>query len=63
MMQCKVNKRESLEIVDQSQTPRYVSRFEHQALCPRLHTEGFHYIVHTELPTQGTSTEDLGNTN
>jgi len=27
--------------VDQMQTPRYVSRFEHTALRPRLHTEGF----------------------
>ena len=54
--------RESLEIVDQSQTQRYVSRFEHPALRPRLHTEGFLLFVHTGLPTQGTSTEDLGNT-
>ena len=30
-----------LEIVDQIQTQRYVSRFEHTALRPRLHTEGF----------------------
>ena len=35
MNQSKVNKRESLEIVDQSQTSRYVSRFEHPALRPR----------------------------
>ena len=35
------NVRESLEIVDQTQTPRYVLRFEHPALRPRLHTEGF----------------------
>ena len=33
------------------------------ALRPRLHTEGFPLYVHTGLPTQGTSTEDLGNTN
>ena len=32
------------------------------ALRPRLHTEVFYYIVHTGLPTQGTSTEDLVNT-
>ena len=32
------------------------------ALRPRLHTEGFHYIVHTGLPTQRASIEDLGNT-
>ena len=32
------------------------------ALRPRLHTEGFSLIVHIGLPTQGTSTENLGNT-
>ena len=42
-------KRESLEIVDQTQTPRYVSRFE-TALRPRLHTEGFPLYVHTGPP-------------
>ena len=31
------------------------------ALRPRLHTEGFQLNVHTGLPTQGTSTENLGN--
>ena len=36
---------------------------EHPALRPRLHTEGFHYIVHTGLPTQGIFTEDLGKYN
>ena len=51
------------EIVDQAQTQRYVSRFEHPALRPRLHTEGFplnrpHRASHT-----GNSTEDSGNTN
>ena len=35
------NIRESLEIVDQSQTPRYILRFEHLALRPRLHTKRF----------------------
>ena len=35
------NERESKEIVDQTQTQGYVSRFEHPALRPRLHTEGF----------------------
>ena len=33
------------------------------ALHPRLHTEGFPLYVHTGPPTQGTSTEDLANTN
>ena len=32
------------------------------ALRPHLHTERFSLFVHTGLPTQGTSTEDLGNT-
>ena len=32
------------------------------ALRPRLHTEGFPLYVHTGFPTQGTFTEDLGNT-
>ena len=54
MNQCKVNKRE-LEIVDQTQTQRYVSRFEHTALRPRLNTEGFlltrpHRTSHTRNP-------------
>ena len=49
--------------MDQTQAQRYVSRFEHPALRPRLNTKDFHYIVHTGLPTQGTSTEDLGKYN
>ena len=41
-----------LEKVDQTQTQGYVSRFEHTALRPRLHTEGFpltrpHMTSHT----------------
>ena len=32
-------------------------------LRPRLHPEGFPLYVHTELPTQGISIEDLANTN
>ena len=52
-------KRESLEKVDQSQTPRYVSRFEPLLYVPAFRQKDFHYIVHTGLPTQGTSTEDL----
>ena len=46
--------------MDQTQTPRFVSRFEHQALCPYLHTEGFSLTCPHRTPTQGTSTEDLG---
>ena len=30
---------------------------------PAFTQKDFHYIIHTGLPTQGTSTEDLGNTN
>ena len=38
--------------MDQTQTQRYVSRFEPLALRPRLHREGFliHYLVHRGLP-------------
>ena len=37
--QCK--RERELEKVDQTQTQRYVSRFEHPALRSRLHTKGF----------------------
>ena len=47
----------------QTQTPRYVLRFEHAALRPRLHTEGFPLTCPHRTPTQGTSTEDLGQYN
>ena len=38
--------------MDQTQTTRYVSRFEPLALRPRLHRKGFliHYLVHRGLP-------------
>ena len=51
MMLC-TNKRESWETMDQTQRPRYVSRFEPLALHPRLHREEFliHYLVHRGLP-------------
>ena len=58
-----IKERESLEIVDQSQTIRYVSRFEPLVYVPAFTQKDFHYIVHTGLPTPGTSTEDLGNIN
>ena len=51
-----------LEIVDQSQTIRYVSMFEPLLYVPAFTQKDFHYIVHTGLPTQGISTEDFGNT-
>jgi len=63
MMLCTKRERESLEIVDQSQTQRYVSRFEPLVHIPAFTQKDFHYIVHTGLLTKGTSTEDLGNTN
>ena len=48
--------------MDQTQTLRYVSRFEPLLYVPAFTQKDFYYIVHTGLPTQGTSTEDLGNT-
>ena len=60
-MQGKRERERELEIVDQRQTQRYVSRFEHPALRPRLHIEGF-LLNRPHFPTQGTSTENLGNT-
>ena len=46
----------------QSQTQRYVSRFEPLLYVPAFTQKDFYNIVHTGLLTQGTSTEDLGNT-
>jgi len=40
-LRCNAQCKRELEKVDQTQTPRYVSRFEHTALRLRLHTEGF----------------------
>ena len=54
----KVRERE-LESMDQTQTHGYVSRFEHTALRPHLHTEGFSLTYPHRTLTQGTSTEDL----
>ena len=34
-------KERELKKVDQTQTQKYVLRFEHPGLRPRLHTEGF----------------------
>jgi len=45
------------------QIPRYVSRFEPLLYVPAFTQKDFHYIVYSRLLTQGTSTEDLGNTN
>ena len=62
MQDIRERERESKEIVDQTQTPMYVLRSSTQLYVPAF-TEDFHQLVHTRLPTQGTSTEDLGNTN
>ena len=62
MMQHTMRERER-EIMDQSQTTRYVSRFEPLLYVLAFTQKDFYYIVPTGLPTQGTSTENLGNTN
>ena len=49
--------------MDQTQTPRYLSRFELLLYVPAFTQKDFHYIVHRGLFTQGTSTEDLGKYN
>ena len=48
--------------MDQIQTPRYISWFEPLLYVPAFTQKDFHYSIYTGLPTQGTSTEDLGNT-
>ena len=58
-----IKERESLEIVDQSQTQRYVSRFEPLLHVPVFTQKDFYYNVHTGFPTQETSTEDLSKYN
>ena len=63
MKWCKAQYKRELEIVDQTQTPRYISRFKHPALRPPFTQKDFHYSVHTGLPTEGTSTENLGKYN
>ena len=50
MMKCKVNKRESLEIVDQSQTQRYVSRFEPLLYVPAFTQKDFQYASTQDYP-------------
>jgi len=47
-----------LKIVNQTQTPRYVSRFEPLLYVPAFTQKDFHY-VHTGTPTKGTSTEEF----
>ena len=58
-------KRERVERqVDQTQRPRYVTRFEHLALHPRLHHRvGFpiHYNVHQGLPLREPSPRRISN--
>ena len=56
MMLCTNKERERVrETMDQTQTQRYVSRFEPLALRHHLHREGF--LIHY-TPTEGTSTEE-----
>ena len=63
MNQCKAQyKRESLEIVDQKHKDMFRGSST-QLYIPAFTEKNFHYSVHTGLPTQGTSTEDLGNSN
>jgi len=47
-----------LEIVDQTQTPRYISMFEPLLYVPTFTQKDFHY-VRTRPPTKGTSTEEF----
>ena len=51
-----------LEIVDQSQTIRYVSRVEPLLYVPTFTQKDFHYISTQDPPIQGTSTEDYNST-
>ena len=43
-------KRESLEVVDQSQTPRHVSRFEPLLYVPAFTQKDFYYMSTQNLP-------------
>ena len=63
MMQCTMRERER-EFRDSGSVANTEICFEIRAtdLRPRLHTEGFSLYVHTGIPIQGTSTEDLANT-
>ena len=47
-----------LEIVDQTQISRYVSRFEPLLYVPAFTQKDFHY-VYSGPPTTGTSTEEF----
>ena len=59
MMQCTMRER---ELRDSGSIANNKVCFEVRAtaLVPAFTQKDFHYIVHTGLPTQGTSTEDLG---
>ena len=57
------NRERELEKVDQSQTHGYVSRFEHTALRPLLHTEGFPLTCPHRTPTQEPPLRIWGNYN
>jgi len=51
-----------LEIVDQKQTPRYVSKFKPLLYISAFTQKDFHY-AQTGPPTQGTSTKEFVNAN
>ena len=50
MNQCTMRERESKKIVDQSQTTRYVSRFEPLFYVPAFMQKDFHYMFTQGLP-------------
>ena len=56
-------KRESLEIVDQSQTTRYVSRFQLLLYVPAFTQKDFHYMSTQDFPHREPPLRILGNTN
>ena len=53
--------RESLELVDQTQTPRYVSRFELLLYIPAFTQKDLHY-VHTGPSTKGRPLKNYNST-
>ena len=62
MQDIRERERESLEIVDQTQTLRYFSRFEPLLYAPAFTQKDFHY-VNTGPPTKRISTEEFTITN
>ena len=50
IMQCKIKERKSLEIVDQSQTQSYVSRFEPLLYVSAFTQKDFYYMSIQDHP-------------